>query len=118
MTGRDIVVVLPYLWLLLFIVVPFVIVLKISFSDVDLAIPPYKPLLEWAGNHVLAVKLNLNNYAFLFTDKLYLNAFLNSVKVAFFSSLLSLLIGYPMAYGIARAAPRTRNLLLLLVVLP
>jgi putrescine transport system permease protein len=72
-TGRGLVVVLPYLWLMLFFVVPFVIVLKISFSDVDLAIPPYKPLLEWVGKNSLAIKLNFNNYAFLFTDRLYIS---------------------------------------------
>src|ERR1700743_3275131 len=99
-TGRGLVVALPYLWLLLFFVVPFVIVLKISFSDIDLAIPPYKPLLEWVGKSSLAIKVNFNNYAFLFTDALYLNALLNSIKVAFISTLLCLLIGYPMAYGI------------------
>ena len=80
-TGRGLVVVLPYLWLLLFFVVPFVIVLKISFSDIDLAIPPYKPLLEWVGKNSLAIKVNFNNYAFLFTDRLYVNAFLNSMSV-------------------------------------
>ena len=68
MTGRGLVVVLPYMWLLLFFVVPFVIVLKISFSDIDLAIPPYKPLLEWVGKNSLAIKVNFNNYAFLFTQ--------------------------------------------------
>jgi len=112
------VVFLPYVWLMLFFVVPFVIVLKISFADVDLAIPPYTPLMQWTENNVLAIKLNFNNYEFLFTDKLYLNAFLNSIKVAFISTLLCLLVGYPMAYGIARAKPSTRNVLLLLVILP
>src|SRR5271167_2705427 len=99
-TGRGLVVALPYVWLLLFFVVPFVIVLKISFSDVDLAIPPYKPLIEWIGKNSLAIKVNFNNYAFLFTDSLYVHAFGNSLKVAFLSTLLCLLIGYPMAYGI------------------
>ncbi len=118
LTGRGLVVALPYLWLLLFFVVPFVIVLKISFSDVDLAIPPYKPLIEWMGRNSLAIKINFNNYALLFTDSLYLNALLNSIKVAFISTLFCLLIGYPMAYGIARSRPMTRNVLLLLVILP
>ena len=117
-TGRGLVVLLPYLWLTLFFVAPFVIVLKISFSDIDLAIPPYKPLLEWIGNNTLAIKVNFNNYAFLFTDALYLDALLNSVKVAFISTLLCLVVGYPMAYGIARAKASTRNVLLLLVILP
>src|SRR6202453_62655 len=117
-SGRGLVVTLPYLWLLLFFVVPFVIVLKISFSDIDLAIPPYKPLLEWVGKNSLAIRVNFNNYAFLFTDRLYINAFLNSIKVAFISTVFCALVGYPMAYGIARAKPATRNVLLLLVVLP
>ncbi len=118
LTGRGLVVALPYVWLLLFFVVPFVIVLKISFSDVDLAIPPYKPLLVWTAQHALDIRLNFNNYAFLFTDALYVAAFLNSVKVAAVSTVLCLLIGYPMAYGIARAGRRARNVLLLLVMLP
>ena len=117
-TGRGLVVVLPYLWLLLFFVVPFVIVLKISFSDIALAIPPYKPLVEWAGRNALAVRLNFGNYAFLFTDSLYINALLNSIKVAFISTLFCLMLGYPMAYGIARAKASVRNILLLLVILP
>src|SRR6202020_2733091 len=94
-SGRGLVVALPFVWLLLFFVVPFIIVLKISFSDVDLAIPPYKPLLEWVGKHSLAIKLNFENYAFLFTDSLYLKAFVNSIKVAFVSTVFCLLIGYP-----------------------
>jgi putrescine transport system permease protein len=117
-SGRGLVALLPYLWLMLFFVVPFVIVLKISFADVDLAIPPYTPLVQWTEKNVLAIKLNFNNYEFLFTDKLYINAFLNSIKVAFLSTLLCLVVGYPMAYGIARSKPTTRNFLLLLVILP
>jgi putrescine transport system permease protein len=117
-SGRGLVVFLPYAWLLLFFVVPFLIVLKISFSDIDLAIPPYKPLWTWDGEHAPTITLNFNNYAFLFTDRLYLKAFLNSLKVAFLSSIFCLLLGYPMAYGIARARPAVRNVLLMLVVLP
>jgi putrescine transport system permease protein len=111
-------VLLPYLWLLLFFVVPFVIVLKISFADIDLAIPPYTSLFQWDEKNVLSIKLNFNNYVFLFTNELYFNALLNSLKVALISTLFCLLIGYPMAYGIARAKPATRNVLLLLVILP
>jgi putrescine transport system permease protein len=118
LTGRGLVVILPYVWLLMFFVVPFLIVLKISFSDIDLAIPPYKPLVTWDAQHSPTITLNFNNYGFLFTDPLYIKAFLNSMKVAFFSSLLCLVIGYPMAYGIARSRPAVRNVLLMLVVLP
>src|SRR5258708_8991067 len=116
-TGRGLVVVLPYLWLLLFFVVPFVIVLKISFSDIDLGIPPYKPLIEWLGKNSLAIKVNFNNYAFLFTDRLYINAFLNSIKVAFISTVLCLLVCYPMSYAIPRARASPRNIRLLFVIL-
>jgi putrescine transport system permease protein len=118
LNGRGLVVLLPYLWLLLFFVVPFVIVLKISFADIDLAIPPYTSLFQWDEKNVLSIKLNFNNYVFLFTNELYFKALLNSLKVALISTLFCLLIGYPMAYGIARAKPATRNLLLLLVILP
>jgi len=102
----------------LFFVVPFVIVLKISFADIALAIPPYTSLFQWDDQKVLSIKLNFNNYAFLFTNELYFKALLNSLKVALISTLFCILIGYPMSYGIARAKPATRNLLLLLVILP
>jgi len=118
LSGRGLVVLLPYLWLLLFFVVPFVIVLKISFADVDLAIPPYTSLLQWGEKNELSIRLNFNNYVFLFTNDLYIKALLNSIKVAFISTLWCIVIGYPMAYGIARARPATRNILLLLVILP
>ncbi len=117
-SGRGLVVALPYLWLVLFFVVPFVIVLKISFSDVDLAIPPYKPLIDWVGQNALAIRINFNNYAFLFTDSLYINAFLNSIKVAFISTLLCLLIGYPIAYGMARLPRQWQPVAMMLVIVP
>ena len=108
----------PFLWLLLFFLIPFAIVLKISFSDARIAMPPYDPLLHWVDHQVLQVKLNLGNYAFLIEDPLYWKSYLNSIKIAGISTLLCLLLGYPMAYGIARSSPSTRNILLLLVILP
>jgi putrescine transport system permease protein len=117
-TGRTAVVAIPYLWLLLFFLVPFVIVLKIAFAETQLAMPPYQPLLEWAEDRVLAVKLNIGNFLFLIEDSLYWKAYLNSIKVAAISTLLCLLVGYPMAYAIARAHPTWRNVLLLMVILP
>ena len=118
LTGRALVTSVPYLWLVLFFLIPFVIVLKISFSDTQIAMPPYQPLLQWASDKVLEVKLNFANYAFLVEDNLYWKAYLNSIFVAATSTLLCLLIGYPMAYAIARAQSSTRNVLLLLVILP
>jgi putrescine transport system permease protein len=117
-TGRAFVIAIPYLWLLLFFAIPFIIVLKISFSETQLAMPPYAPLIEWIGEKALAVRLNLENFHFLTTDALYTRAYLNSLGVAAVSTLLCLLIGYPMAYGIARASPAWRNVLLMLVILP
>jgi putrescine transport system permease protein len=121
MSARDrrrLVTAVPYLWLFSFFVVPFLIVLKISFSEVRIAMPPYAPLIEWAGERLLAININLANYAFLFTDDLYLSSFLYSIKVAAVSSLWCLAIGYPMAYAIARATPAWRQVFLMLVILP
>ncbi|MCM2312233.1 MAG: ABC transporter permease subunit [Steroidobacteraceae bacterium] len=117
-SGRALVSAVPLLWLLLFFLIPFVIVLKISFSDAQISMPPYQPLLSWASDKVLEVKLNFANFAFLVEDNLYWKAYLNSIFVAGVSTLLCLLIGYPMAYAIARHNPATRNVLLLLVILP
>ncbi len=80
--------------------------------------PPYEPLLHWAGDKVLQIKLNLGNFAFLVEDDLYWKAYLNSIKVASVSTFFCLLLGYPMAYAIARSNPSARNILMLLIVLP
>jgi putrescine transport system permease protein len=116
--GRTLVTAVPYLWLMLFFLIPFVIVLKISFSHSAIAMPPYEPLFQWASEMVLQVKLNFGNFAFLVEDNLYWKSYLNSILVAGVSTLLCLLIGYPMAYAMARSSPSTRNILLLLAVLP
>ena len=116
--GRSVVTAVPYLWLLLFFLIPFVIVLKISFSTSQIAMPPYEPLLHWAGDKVLQIKLNLGNFAFLVEDDLYWKAYLNSIWVASVSTFFCLLLGYPIAYAIARSNPSARNILMLLIVLP
>jgi len=117
-SGRTLVTSIPYLWLLLFFLVPFLIVLKISVSQMQMAMPPYEPLVTWASGQVMELRINLANYAFLWEDALYRNAYLNSIMTAAVSTVLCLFIGYPMAYGIARSKPSWRNLLLLLVMLP
>ena len=117
-TGRTAVTSVPYLWLLLFFFVPFLIVLKISVSGIRLGMPPYDPLVTWAAAQVMDLRINMANYSFLWEDALYRNAYLNSLLVAGVSTVLCLLIGYPMAYGIVRTKPSMRNLLLLLVMLP
>jgi putrescine transport system permease protein len=106
------------LWLIVLFLIPFIIVFKISFAEVRLAMPPYSPLFEWLNGKLVAVELNFANYHFLFTDALYVSSYLYSLKVAAVSTLLCLLIGYPMAYAIARSSPTSRNVLLMLIVLP
>jgi putrescine transport system permease protein len=118
LSGRTVVTGVPYLWLLLFFLVPFLIVLKISVSDMRMGMPPYEPLLVWASGQLVELKVNFANYAFLWEDALYRNAYLNSILTAGISTVLCLLLGYPMAYGIARSPPAWRNILLLLVMLP
>lgn len=116
--GRALVISIPYLWLMMFFAIPFVIVLKIAFADTQIGIPPYTPLWEWIDDQALTVRLNLANFAFLMQDKLYASAYLNSVKLAAISTFLCLVLGYPMAYGIARSSTAWRNVLLMLVILP
>jgi putrescine transport system permease protein len=103
--GRRFVMAVPYLWLIVMFLVPFIIVFKISFSETRLAMPPYAPLIEWRDGVPAAIKLYFANYRY-------------SLKVAAVSTLWCLLIGYPMAYAIARATSVWRNLLLMLIVLP
>ncbi len=116
-SGRALVIAGPYLWLLIFFLVPFLLVVKISFSDLQFSIPPYTRLTALKDG-VLHITLRLSNYVFLVADSLYLATYLNSLKVAFISTLLCLLIGYPMAYYIARSNPHIRNLLMMGIMLP
>ena len=117
-TSRTLVIAIPWIWLLLFFLIPFIIVLKISFADTRLGVPPYTSLVEWGAAGYLQLKLNIGNYLFILKESLYFQAFLSSLKVAAISTLFCLLLGYPMAYGIARANASWRNTLLLLIILP
>lgn len=116
--GRTAIIAIPYGWLLAFFLIPFVIVLKISVAEADIAQPPYTALWEWIEGQYLSIKINLGNYRYLIDDALYWKAYLNSAKIALISTLICLIVGYPMAYGIARARPERRTLLLMLVILP
>jgi putrescine transport system permease protein len=115
--GRWLVILPPYVWMLLFFAAPFAIVLKISFAKSQISIPPYSDLLLLSDN-LLQVVLNLDNYLYLLRDSLYVNTYLSSLKIAAISTLLCLLVGYPIAYAIARSDPSVRNVLIMLVVLP
>jgi putrescine transport system permease protein len=115
---RAILISLPYIWLLLFFLIPFVIVLKISLAESMIARPPYSPLWSWGDDLVLQIQVTFANFLYLTEDSLYWFGYLNSLKIATISTVLCLLLGYPMAYGIARCSSATRNILLLLVILP
>ncbi|WP_343713425.1 ABC transporter permease subunit [Inquilinus sp.] len=116
--GRSLVIALPYVWLFLFFLIPFVIVLKIAFADKVIGQPPYTPLWDWIDDTHVGITLSLGNFQFLLDDPLYVSAYFSSLKIAAISTVLSLLVGYPMAYAIARSSQQWRVPLLMLVILP
>ncbi|WP_448725782.1 ABC transporter permease subunit [Pseudomonas farris] len=115
--GRQLVIGVPFIWLFLFFMLPFFIVLKISFAEADVAIPPYTEIYNFVDQK-LQVLLNLGNYAMLAGDELYIAAYLGSLKMALISTILCLLIGYPMAYAIASARKEMQTVLVLLIMMP
>jgi putrescine transport system permease protein len=112
------IIVMPYLWLLIFFLAPFALVMKISLADPLLATPPYTPMFDWAEDAVHRFHVTFENFLFVFQDRLYLFTYWSSVKIAAVSTLLVLLLGYPMAYAIARAPKDKQSFLLMLVILP
>lgn len=116
------VIIIPYIWLLFFFLIPFGIVFKISMSQTVIASPPYLPTFDWddgiAGILREARELSFENYLWLLDDALYLNAYISSFFIAAVSTFLALLIGYPLAYAMARAPGSMRMILLMLVILP
>ena len=119
---RFTLIAVPYFWLLALFLIPFAIVVKISLSDIALSIPPYTPTLDlgegWQGIKDFLGKLDFENFEFLTSDDLYWKAYLSSLKIAVISTLLTLLVGYPIAYGMAAAPVHWRPTLLMLVILP
>jgi putrescine transport system permease protein len=116
--GRFLVALAPYGWLVVFFLIPFLIVLKISLSEAAAGIPPYMPIWDWAESGALEIKATIANYLGLAGDELYAFAYLNSIRIAGTSTLCCLLLGYPAAYAIARSSPAVRQQLLLAVALP
>ncbi|TPG91133.1 ABC transporter permease subunit [Pseudomonas caspiana] len=115
--GRQMVIGVPFIWLFMFFMLPFFIVLKISFAEADVAIPPYTEIYSYLDQKVQLL-LNLSNYAMLAGDELYIAAYLGSLKMALISTVLCLLIGYPMAYAIASARKELQTVLVLLIMMP
>ena len=112
----------PYLWMVLFFLVPFGFVLKISLSQTAIAQPPYTPVFDFAeGRAALAAafaQLSFDNFRLLLQDNLYILSYLRSLVVAVTSTLILLLIGYPIAYGMARLPQRWRGVAMMLVIVP
>jgi len=120
--GKRAVLLLPYLWLAIFFLGPFVIVFKISLSQTAIAQPPYLPVLDfsagWQGLKSFAAGLTFDTYGLLVADPIYLVSYLKSLQVAGVSTAILLIVGYPIAYGIARSPRRLQPLLVMLVILP
>ncbi|MDQ8699644.1 ABC transporter permease subunit [Hyphomicrobium sp. LHD-15] len=115
---RWLLISVPYLWLVVFFLVPFFIVFKISLSDIATAIPPYTPTFDITDIRGFLSQLDFENYAFIFSDSLYVNAYFSAIKIAAISTLLTLLVAYPIAYGMARAPKEWQPTLVMLVILP
>jgi putrescine transport system permease protein len=116
-SGRTWVIAVPFVFLLVFFLVPFAAVLKISFADVQMSVPPYTPIATFKDGYI-RLALNFEHYRAIITDQLYINAYLKSVVVAGATTLICLVVGYPACYLIARSDPARRNLLLMMVMLP
>ncbi len=121
-SGRWLVLIVPYLWLLIFFAAPFLIVFKISLSTAAMAIPPYTPVFDLAQGFVGLVRgiqeFAVDNYLWLVSDDLYIRAYLSSLWIAAISTFLTLLVAYPLAYGMARAPKGWQPTLVMLVILP
>jgi putrescine transport system permease protein len=120
--GARVTVLVPYAWLAVFFLVPFLIVLKLSLSQTEIAQPPYSPVFDIAagftGIKAFVSGLSFDNYAALFSDPIYILSYLRSLEIAMVSTLILLLIGYPIAYGMARASGRLQPILVMLIILP
>ncbi|MBA4130381.1 MAG: putrescine/spermidine ABC transporter permease [Hyphomicrobium sp.] len=112
----------PYVWLLLFFLIPFFIVFKISLSESEISIPPYTPVFSlsegWESIRTKLGELDFEKYAFIFSDELYTSSYWSSLKIAAVATFLTLLIAYPLAYGMARAPKEWQPTLMMFVILP
>jgi putrescine transport system permease protein len=116
--GKWLIILPPLLFLLVFFLIPFGFALVISFADTAVRVPPFTDILSISPDRHINLTLNLGNFQYLFTDEVYGLSYLYSLKTAFFSTLICLGLGYPMAYAIARTSKSTQSVLLLIVILP
>jgi putrescine transport system permease protein len=118
MHWRLIVVAIPFIWLLMFFLLPFFIVAKISVAELVIASPPFTKMIDWSSGGVMTIRIVFDNFTYIMTDSLYFNTYVNSLKIASISTLICLLFGYPIAYGIVRSGPVAKPILLFAVILP
>jgi len=116
--GKWLIILPPLLFLLVFFLIPFGFALVISFADTAVRVPPFTDILSVSPDWHIHLTLNLGNFKYLFTDEVYGLSYIYSLKTAFFSTLICLGLGYPMAYAIARTSKSTQGILLLIIILP
>jgi len=115
---KRLIIFVPYFWLFVFFLAPFFIVLKISLSEATIASPPFLPMFNWVEEGIMQIKVVFDNFNYLWEDDLYVRTYLNSLKISSISTILCLLLGYPMAYAIVRSSHTTKHVLLMLIILP
>lgn len=115
---RTLVLFVPFAWLLIFFLAPFFIVLKISMAETAIASPPFTPMIQWVDEGIMHIRVVVDNFAYLWEDDLYVDTYLNSLKISVTSTILCLLLGYPIAYAIARSSHTAKHILLMLIILP
>ena len=115
---KTVVIIIPFSWLLIFFLAPFFIVAKISLSELTISSPPFSDMIEWIDGTVITIRLVFDNFIYIFDDPLYAKTYVNSLKIASISTILALLIGYPIAYAIVRSGPVAKQLLLFAIILP
>jgi len=116
--GRWLIILPPLLYLAVFFLIPFAFAFKISFADSAVHVPPFTNLLTVSPDGHVTLRVSLLNFKYLLTDEVYAVAYIYSIRTAVLSTILCLLIGYPMAYAIARSSKATQNVLLLIIILP
>ena len=115
---KTVVIIIPFSWLLIFFLAPFFIVAKISLSELTISSPPFSDMIEWIDGTIITIRLVFDNFIYIFDDPLYAKTYVNSLKIASISTILALLIGYPIAYAIVRSGPVAKQLLLFAIILP
>lgn len=115
---RVIITIIPFAWLFLFFLFPFFIVAKISLAEVIIASPPFSRMIEWTDGGIMTIRLVFDNFTYILTDNLYFNTYVNSLKISVTSTIICLLFGYPIAYGIVRSGPVAKPILLFTIILP